>query len=175
MIYDIFNCNWVVTRWQQYSTHIHTNNTENDTKQTIHRTTQKLGRVRAVPCLCGFYPGICLTTEEKAWKILSQGSHTLTYNENTTYCFSTATMVARMRLSVMLYVHWLALLFSFQKNPAVCSVLCIPAQILVINTADVTGKLFFWVIHKRYVEWVLTRVLFYSPKVTHISYKILCF
>jgi hypothetical protein len=58
------------------STHIHTNNTENDTKQKIHRTTQKLGRVRAVPRLCGFYPGICLTTEEKARKNHSQGSHT---------------------------------------------------------------------------------------------------
>jgi len=33
-------CNWVVTRWQQYSTHLHTNSTQNDTKQTIHRTTQ---------------------------------------------------------------------------------------------------------------------------------------
>ena len=32
------------------------------------------GRVRAVPRLCGFYPRICLTTEEKAWKNLSQGS-----------------------------------------------------------------------------------------------------
>jgi len=31
--YDIFvNCNWVVTRWQQYSTHLHTNNTQNNTK-----------------------------------------------------------------------------------------------------------------------------------------------
>ena len=29
---DIFvNCNWVVTRWQQYSTHLHTNNTQNNT------------------------------------------------------------------------------------------------------------------------------------------------
>ena len=62
--------------------HLHTNNTENDTKQTIHRTTQKiygttqkLGRVWAVPRLCGFYPGICLTTEEKARKNLSQGRH----------------------------------------------------------------------------------------------------
>jgi hypothetical protein len=28
MIYDIFvNCNWVDTRWQKYSTHLHTNNT----------------------------------------------------------------------------------------------------------------------------------------------------
>ena len=27
---DIFiNCNWVDTRWQQYSTHLHTNNTQN--------------------------------------------------------------------------------------------------------------------------------------------------
>jgi len=43
-------------------------------KQTIHTTTQKLGRVQAVPRLCGFYPGICLTTEEKAWENLSQGS-----------------------------------------------------------------------------------------------------
>jgi len=49
---DIFvNCNWVVTRWQQYSTHLHTNSTHNDTKQTIHRTTQQFGRVRAVPRL----------------------------------------------------------------------------------------------------------------------------
>jgi hypothetical protein len=29
---DIFvNCNWVATRWQQYSTHLHTNNTQNNT------------------------------------------------------------------------------------------------------------------------------------------------
>jgi len=43
--------------------------------QTIHTTTQNkqyiekhknFGRVRAVPRLCGLYPGICLTTEEKA-------------------------------------------------------------------------------------------------------------
>jgi hypothetical protein len=38
----------------------------------MHTTTQKLGRVQAVPRLCGFYPGICLTTEEKAWKNLNQ-------------------------------------------------------------------------------------------------------
>ena len=30
--------------------------------------------MRAVPRLCGFYPGICPTTEEKARKTLSQGS-----------------------------------------------------------------------------------------------------
>ena len=55
--------------------HIHTH--------TIHRKTQNkqyteqhknFGRVRAVPRLCGFYPDISLTTEEKARKNLSQGS-----------------------------------------------------------------------------------------------------
>jgi hypothetical protein len=33
-----------------------------------------MGRVRAVPRLCELYPGICLTTEVKARKNLSQGS-----------------------------------------------------------------------------------------------------
>jgi len=28
LIFGIFvNCNWVVTRWQKYNTHLHTNNT----------------------------------------------------------------------------------------------------------------------------------------------------
>jgi hypothetical protein len=38
------------------------------TTQKIRRTSQKLGRVLAVPRLCGFYPGIYLTTEEKERK-----------------------------------------------------------------------------------------------------------
>ena len=60
----------------QYTfTHTHTH--------TIHRTTQEkqyieqhnnFGRVQAVSRHCGFYPGICLTTEEKARINLSQGS-----------------------------------------------------------------------------------------------------
>jgi hypothetical protein len=29
MIYDIFNPNWADTRWQPYSSHLHTNNTHN--------------------------------------------------------------------------------------------------------------------------------------------------
>jgi hypothetical protein len=51
--------------------------------QTIHRTTKNkkyieqqknLGRVQAVPRLGELYPGMYLTTEEKARKNLSQGS-----------------------------------------------------------------------------------------------------
>ena len=53
-------------RWQQYSTHLHRNNTQNNIKQTILRITQQFGRLCAVPHCCGFYPGICLTTEGKS-------------------------------------------------------------------------------------------------------------
>jgi hypothetical protein len=51
--------------------------------QTIHRTTQNkkyieqhqnFGRLQSVPRLCELYPGICLTTEEKTQRNLSQGS-----------------------------------------------------------------------------------------------------
>ena len=79
MIYDIFvNCNWVDFLWQWYSTHLHTNNTQNNTINS--------GRVRAVPHLFEFYPGICFTTEGKAWKNLSQGSQRVPVGMmNTTY------------------------------------------------------------------------------------------
>jgi hypothetical protein len=56
---------------KQYRELHKTNNTQNNTK--IHKTTQKikkkkkkLGRVRSVPRLCGFYPGICLKKKKKA-------------------------------------------------------------------------------------------------------------
>jgi len=56
--------------------------------QTMHRTIQNkqyryieqhknFGRMRAVPRIGELYPGICLTTEEKARKNLSQGSQTI--------------------------------------------------------------------------------------------------
>jgi len=54
--------------------------------QTMHRTTQNkqyieqhknVGRMRSVHCLGELYHGICLTTEEKARKNLSQGSRTI--------------------------------------------------------------------------------------------------
>jgi hypothetical protein len=51
--------------------------------QTVHRTTKNkqyteqyknLGKIRAVPRIGELYPGICVTTEEKARKNLSQCS-----------------------------------------------------------------------------------------------------
>jgi hypothetical protein len=62
--YDIFNRNWVDTRWQQYISHLHTNNIQNTEEMRIWE-------VQAMPGLYKLYPGICLTTEEKAWKNLS--------------------------------------------------------------------------------------------------------
>ena len=35
--------------------------------------------MRAVPRLCGFWPGICLTTEEENTENLSQGSHNVKF------------------------------------------------------------------------------------------------
>jgi hypothetical protein len=62
--------------------------------QTVHRTIQNnqhteqhnnFGRVQAVPRLGELYPGICLTTEEKARKNLSQGSRVQEYVDNNKY------------------------------------------------------------------------------------------
>ena len=52
--YDKFvNCNWVAARWQQHSTHLHTSSTRNNTKQTIHRTTQNLEECGPCPVVAG--------------------------------------------------------------------------------------------------------------------------
>ena len=39
----LLHTNWVVTRWQQYSTHLHTNSTQNDTidKNNTYNNTIK--------------------------------------------------------------------------------------------------------------------------------------
>jgi len=55
----------VLTPGGSSTVHIYTKqNIQNDTKQYIelHKNFEK---VPAVPRLCGFYPGICLTTEGK--------------------------------------------------------------------------------------------------------------
>jgi hypothetical protein len=70
----LFNRNWVDIRWQQYSTHLHTNNTQNTEdgtyitiKQLNMYNNKKLTNLasRAVPRLSELYPGICLTATEK--------------------------------------------------------------------------------------------------------------
>ena len=102
MINDIFvNCNWVVTRWQYP---LHTNNTQNNTKQQYIQQHNNFGRVRAVPRLGQYYPGICLTTEEKARKNLSQGSRVKEYVDNNKYTQTTIRVHGRtIRIHMCLY------------------------------------------------------------------------
>jgi len=68
--YGIYvNCNLVATRWQQYSTHLHTTNTHNtqkDTKQTIHRKTQKyLHECRPCPVVASCTLAFALQLRER--------------------------------------------------------------------------------------------------------------
>jgi hypothetical protein len=57
-------------------THTHTHTERHKTTQNKQYIEQhkNFGRVRALPRLCGFFPGIAFTTEEKERKNLSQGS-----------------------------------------------------------------------------------------------------
>jgi hypothetical protein len=70
----LLNCNWVDTRWQQYTfTHkqykeYRERNTHNNYKG---KNWEVNWEVRGLPRLCELYPGICLTTEEKERKNLS--------------------------------------------------------------------------------------------------------
>jgi hypothetical protein len=66
------------------STHLHTKNTHNNTNN--NRTTQITNNVEECgpcPVFARFYPGICLTTEEKARKNHSQGKRNL--SQSTVY------------------------------------------------------------------------------------------
>jgi hypothetical protein len=75
MWYDIYLTAIGLTPGGSSTVHLYT--------KTLHRTTQNkqyieqhktFESVRAMPRLCEVYAGIFLTTEEKAWKTLRQGS-----------------------------------------------------------------------------------------------------
>jgi hypothetical protein len=56
------------------STHLHTNNTQNNTNNNgTKQITTNVEECGPCPVFASFYPGICLTTEEKARKKNSQG------------------------------------------------------------------------------------------------------
>ena len=104
MIWYIFNCNCVATRWQQYSTHLHTNSTQNDTNKQYIEQHKNFGRVRAVPRLCGLYPGICLTTQEKARKNTSAKSVKEFISGHSAYIFYFDETAIRDLHTFLLYV-----------------------------------------------------------------------
>jgi hypothetical protein len=55
----IFNCNWVDTRWQQYSRHLHTNSTQN-IENGIHITLKKIGNCGPCPVFASYTPAFAL-------------------------------------------------------------------------------------------------------------------
>jgi hypothetical protein len=75
---DIFvNCSWVDTRWQQYSTHLHTNSTQNNTiNNKTTRITNKTTQITNLEeCwLCPVFANYTLAFALQLWKNLSQGS-----------------------------------------------------------------------------------------------------
>jgi hypothetical protein len=76
LIFDIFvNCSWVGTRWQWYSTHLHTNNTwnntvNNKTTRITNKTAQKTNLEECWPCpvFASFTLAFALQLREKLGK-----------------------------------------------------------------------------------------------------------
>jgi hypothetical protein len=77
--YDIWHLLTAIGLSPGGSSHLHTNNTQKNTNNNGRTQIQTNVEyvVRTVPRLCEFYPGICLTTERKARKYLSQGKKNL--------------------------------------------------------------------------------------------------
>jgi len=95
-----------------------------------------------VPRFCESYSGICLTTEEKARKKLSQSNRRVpfgTMKTEYTYCFSTTEMVSRTRLNVAI-VHCLSCYSTMKKFQGTSqSGRCSPVPTnCVILTCDMT-------------------------------------
>ena len=68
MVYDIFvNCNWVDTRWQQYSTHLHTNSTQN-TEDGTNITIIKIGKCGPCPFFASYTLAFALQLRKKHGK-----------------------------------------------------------------------------------------------------------
>jgi hypothetical protein len=72
--YDIFVTAVGLPPGGSSSVHIYTQQYTERHKQYIEQH-KNIGRVRAVPRLCGLNPGICLTTEEKAKDIAVHRNH----------------------------------------------------------------------------------------------------
>jgi hypothetical protein len=92
MVFDIYvNCNWVVARWQYYSTHLHTNNTQNNTNK--YRTTEITTNAEdcgPCPVFASFTLAFALQLRKKHGKYLSQGKENLSQvkknlNQSTVY------------------------------------------------------------------------------------------
>jgi hypothetical protein len=64
----IFNCNWVDTRWQQYSTHLHTNSTQNTQNGTYIKIKRKKGICGPCPVFASYALAFALQLKKKDGK-----------------------------------------------------------------------------------------------------------
>jgi hypothetical protein len=64
---SIFNCNWVDARWQQYSTHLHTNSTQNTENET-HINIKKIGKCGLRPLFASYALAFALQLRKKHGK-----------------------------------------------------------------------------------------------------------
>jgi hypothetical protein len=70
-------------------------------------------------------------------------THTHTYTINNTYCFSTTTMVTRMRLIVSLYVHYLTVLLDRTDPLCLVGGSCVPCWVRGFRSVRNTYVSFF--------------------------------
>jgi hypothetical protein len=61
----IVNCNWVDTRWQQYSTHLHTNSAQNTQNGTYTIKRKKFGKCRPCPVFASYTLAFALQLKKK--------------------------------------------------------------------------------------------------------------
>jgi hypothetical protein len=92
----IFNCNWVDTRWQQYSTHLHTNSTQN-TENGTYIIKKKIGKCGPCPVFASYTLAFALKLRknhgntsvrvvEKCPDIpVAEGQYTFTHKQCTEY------------------------------------------------------------------------------------------
>ena len=91
--------------------------------QTIRRTTQLIWEEWGPCLLCDLYPGICLTTEEKARKNLSQGSRRVPvgtmktgYTEQNIHDNKTIQNYQRDALNIIYSSNIITLLYMFRVS-----------------------------------------------------------
>ena len=84
MIYDIFvNCNWVVTQWQYYSTHLHIDNTQNNTNNNTTQITPNLEECGPCPVFANFTLAFALQLRKKLGKTSVRVQYTYYQNTHT--------------------------------------------------------------------------------------------
>jgi hypothetical protein len=64
----IFNCNCVDTRWQQYSTHLHTNSTQNTEDGKYIKIKIKIGKCGPCPVFASYTLAFALQLRKKHGK-----------------------------------------------------------------------------------------------------------